>query len=54
MTIAHLNGVNIWYQQLGDGPHLVQIGGAVSGHEGYATVTQAMSGRFRVLDFLLQ
>ena len=47
MTIAHLNGVNIWYQQLGDGPHL-------SGHEGYATVTQAMSGRFRVLDFLLQ
>lgn len=51
MAKADVNGASIWYQQLGEGPDLVQIGGAVSGHEGYATVTEAMSDHFRVLDY---
>lgn len=51
MPTALVNGAQIWYQQLGTGPHLVQIGGAVSGHEGYATVTEAMSRHFTVLDY---
>jgi aminoacrylate hydrolase len=48
---VEINGAGIWYQQLGSGPDLVQIGGAVSGHEGYATVTEAMARHFRVLDY---
>lgn len=51
MPTAHINGADIWYQLVGSGPNLVQIGGAVSGHEGYATVTEAMSEHFRVLDY---
>lgn len=48
---AEINGAAIWYQRLGSGPNLVQIGGAVSGHEGYATVTEAMARQFTVLDY---
>ncbi len=51
MAIFEVDGARIWYQQSGEGPDLVQIGGAVSGHEGYATVTEAMSRHFRVLDY---
>ena len=51
MAKAPVNGVDIWYQRLGAGPDLVQIGGAVSGHEGYATVTDAMAEHFAVLDY---
>jgi pimeloyl-ACP methyl ester carboxylesterase len=48
---VEINGAGIWYQRLGSGPNLVQIGGAVSGHEGYATVTDAMARHFTVLDY---
>jgi 3-oxoadipate enol-lactonase len=48
---ARVNGVELWYELRGSGPYLVQIGGAVSAHEGYATVTEAMSERFTVLDY---
>jgi len=48
---AEVNGARIWYQRVGSGPNLVQIGGAVSGHEGYATVTEAMTRHFTVLDY---
>jgi pimeloyl-ACP methyl ester carboxylesterase len=41
----------LWYERRGSGPDLVQIGGAVSGHEGYATVTEAMARHFTVLDY---
>lgn len=51
MPKVEINGAGIWYQQVGSGPNLVQIGGAVSGHEGYATVTEAMARHFRVLDY---
>jgi 3-oxoadipate enol-lactonase len=48
---AAVNGVSLWYELLGSGPHLVQIGGAVSAHEGYSTVTDAMAEHFTVLDY---
>jgi pimeloyl-ACP methyl ester carboxylesterase len=48
---AEINGAGIWYQRIGSGLNLVQIGGAVSGHEGYATVTETMARHFTVLDY---
>ena len=44
-------GVELWYELSGSGPHLVQIGGAVSAHEGYALVAGAMAERFTVIDY---
>ncbi len=49
-TIA-VNGVNLWYQFSGSGETVVQVGGAVSAHEGYATVTPALAEHYRVLDY---
>ena len=51
MPKAHVNGVDLWYELVGSGPHLVQIGGAVSAHEGYSAVTPAMARAFTVLDY---
>ena len=51
MPHAIVNGVEIWYELSGSGPLLVQIGGAVSGHEGYGAVTPAMAEHFTVLDY---
>jgi 3-oxoadipate enol-lactonase len=48
---ASVNGIELWYELRGEGPYLVQIGGAVSAHEGYATVTDAMAERFTVIDY---
>lgn len=51
MPKAMVNGVSLWYDLRGAGPMLVQIGGAVNAHEGYATVTPAMAQHFTVLDY---
>ena len=51
MPTIEVNGVQIWYEFSGEGPPLVQIGGAVSGHEGYATVTPGLSASLRILDY---
>ncbi len=48
MSKAKVNGVELWYELGGSGPYLVQIGGAVSAHEGYATITDAMTEHFTV------
>jgi pimeloyl-ACP methyl ester carboxylesterase len=48
---ASVNGVELWYELKGSGPYLVQIGGAVSAHEGYVTVTDAMTEHFTVIDY---
>lgn len=50
-SIAEVNGTSLWYELNGRGPCVVQIGGAVSAHEGYATVTPRLSEHFEVLDF---
>ena len=51
MSTATVNGAEIWYELTGAGPPLVQIGGAVSAHEGYSSITPAMAQHFTVLDF---
>jgi hypothetical protein len=44
MPRVAIDGVNIWYEFTGEGPNLVQISGAISGHEAYAPLTPLMSG----------
>lgn len=51
MSMIEVNGVNLWYQYSGHGDTVVQIGGAVSAHEGYATITPLLSQHYRVLDY---
>lgn len=51
MPRAEVNGIKLWYELTGSGPLLVQIGGAVNAHEGYASVTSAMAKHFTVLDY---
>jgi pimeloyl-ACP methyl ester carboxylesterase len=46
-----VNGVHLYYEIHGSGDYLLQVGGAVSGHEGYAAVTAAMAEHFTVIDF---
>jgi 3-oxoadipate enol-lactonase len=49
--IADVNGTALWYQLTGDGECVVQIGGAVSGHEGYETITPHLAEYYEVLDY---
>ena len=51
MPKVHANGADFYYELTGEGPHLVQISGAVSGHEAYAPITPVMAEHFTVLDF---
>lgn len=51
MAEVEVNGVNLWYEFTGEGETVVQIGGAVSAHEGYATITPGLSEHYRVLDY---
>lgn len=49
--IAEINGTMIWWELNGSGPTVVQVGGAVSAHEGYETVTPVISKHLEVLDY---
>ncbi len=49
--IATINGTGIWFELRGTGPCMVQIGGAVSAHEGYAPITEQLSADFEILDY---
>lgn len=51
MSMIEVNGANLWYQYSGHGDTVVQIGGAVSAHEGYATITPGLAEHYRVLDY---
>lgn len=51
MPTAVVNGVNLYYEINGAGPWLLQVPGAVSGHEGYAAVTPGMAEHYRVIDY---
>ena len=51
MAKAAVRDVHLWYKLTGAGPPLVQIGGAVSAHEGYTAITEAMAEQFTVLDY---
>ncbi|MEP7201596.1 MAG: alpha/beta hydrolase [Ilumatobacteraceae bacterium] len=49
--VADVNGTNLWYEIVGAGECVVQIGGAVSAHEGYDTVTPHLARHFEVLNY---
>ena len=51
MPKVKVHGAELWYQFSGEGETVVQIGGAVSAHEGYATITPGLSQHYRVLDY---
>jgi pimeloyl-ACP methyl ester carboxylesterase len=49
--IADVNGTTLWYQLTGGGECVVQVGGAVSAHEGYETITPRLAEHYEVLDY---
>jgi 3-oxoadipate enol-lactonase len=51
MPFAEVNGVQIYYKLTGEGPHVLQVPGAVSGHEGYGAVTPGMAEHFTTIDY---
>ncbi len=51
MATVDVNGVSMWYQLDGQGPNLMQVPGAATGHDGYALVTPDMVEHFTVLDY---
>src|SRR6476659_4653255 len=51
MPHADVNGAHIYYEISGSGPPVIQIGGAVNGHEGYGLITPLLADRFTVIDF---
>lgn len=51
MPTMEVNGANIWYDLVGSGPYLVQISGAISGHEAYAPLTPLMAEHFTVVEY---
>jgi pimeloyl-ACP methyl ester carboxylesterase len=51
MAKVTVNGCELWYEIKGSGKPVVQIGGAVSGHEGYVYVTPEMAKHFAVIDY---
>ena len=54
MTLAPVNGVNIWYEETGAGEPVVQIHGSGFGHLNFAAATPILSKRFHVVDFDLR
>ena len=48
---ADINGTSIWFDLVGSGETVVQIGGAVSAHEGYDPVTPELSRHYEVLNY---
>jgi pimeloyl-ACP methyl ester carboxylesterase len=51
MAFASVNGANLYYEINGSGPTVIQIGGAVNGHEGYALITQHMIEHITFIDY---
>lgn len=51
MSKVNVNGVEIYYEINGEGEYVLQVPGAVNGHEGYAAVTPGMAKHFKVIDF---
>lgn len=51
MSNVKVNGVQIYYEINGAGDYVLQVPGAVNGHEGYAAVTPGMASHFKVIDF---
>jgi len=51
MPFVDVSGTRIYYETNGCGPYVLQVPGAVSGHEGYLAVTPGMAEHFTVIDY---
>ena len=51
MTIAKINGINMWYQVTGEGAPVIQIHGCGFGHSNFAAATPILSKQFKCIDF---
>src|SRR4051812_32616084 len=51
MPHATVNGIQMYYEISGTGPTVIQIRGAVNGHEGSGLITPHMKDHFTVIDF---
>lgn len=51
MPKVAVNGIQMYYEIAGSGDHVLQVPGAVNGHEGYAAVTPGMAKHFTVIDY---
>jgi pimeloyl-ACP methyl ester carboxylesterase len=54
MAIAHVNGINIWYEENGAGDPVIQLHGSGFGHQNFAAATPRLAKHFRVIDFDLR
>ncbi len=54
MPKVSLDGTQIWYEVVGEGPHLLQIGGAGFAHDNFASVLGEFSQHYSVIDFDLR
>lgn len=50
MAYETINGNRIWYEIVGSGPHLLQIGGAGFAHRNFGLVTETMAQHFTVIE----
>jgi pimeloyl-ACP methyl ester carboxylesterase len=48
---VEVNGVNLWYEVLGEGEPVVQIHGAGFGHHNFAPATPELAQHFKVVDY---
>jgi 3-oxoadipate enol-lactonase len=48
---VEVNGVNLWYEVLGEGEPIVQIHGAGFGHYNFAPATPELAQHFKVVDY---
>lgn len=51
MPKVTVNGIQMYYEIAGSGDRVLQVPGAVNGHEGYAAVTPGMAKHFTVIDY---
>src|SRR4051812_49150629 len=54
MSIASINGINLWYEERGTGEPVIQIHGCGFGHSNFSTATPYLSEYFRIIDFDLR
>lgn len=54
MSIAKINGIDLWYEEQGSGEPIIQIHGSGFGHYNFSTATPYLSKYFRVIDLDLR
>lgn len=54
MSIAQVNGINLWYEEKGSGEPVIQVHGCGFGHDNFSAATPILSEYFRIIDFDLR